>query len=84
MRVRLSKGICDEYEARLVFGGFDGWPYVPPTAGTYEIDRSTVEAMLSDAQHFFGADAPDEMLKGEARIYRAHADRCRKALAGAV
>lgn len=80
MRITLSRGICDEYNARLVFGGFDGWPEVPEQPGTYDLDRSVIEAMLSDAEHFVGPDSPDAMPKGEKGIYHAHAKRCRKAL----
>ena len=78
--IRLTKGVMDEYDARIVFHGHDGWPAVPFDAGTYDLPDATIKAMLDDALHFCGPDSPDAMPVNEKRIYSSHAKRCAEAL----
>ena len=83
-KIRLTKGIVYEYNARCVFGGFNGEPYVPETAGLHELPLETIRAMRDDAAYFAGPDGPDELPAGERRVYAAHLKRCDALLAEVV
>ena len=80
-KIRLTQGVMDEYDARIIFNGHDGWPEVPYEAGVYDLPEATIKAMLDDALHFVGPDAPDYLPANEKRIYAGHVKRCRAALA---
>jgi hypothetical protein len=82
-KILLTKGITYEYNARCVFGGFNGHPDVPDKPGVYDLPTDTIEAMRDDAEYFVGADAPDELPTSERRIYAAHLKRCSAALEAA-
>lgn len=58
VRVRVSPTIDNEYAVRGVFGGENEWPLVPDGAGTYDLPRSTAQAMLDDAVFQVCVDGP--------------------------
>jgi hypothetical protein len=79
-KILLTQGVMDEYAARCVFNGLDGYPEVPYDVGVHDIEPTIIQAMLNDALHFVGPDAPDAMPLSERRIYASLVKRCQKAL----
>lgn len=80
MKIRITATIANEYESRAVFGGEDGWPAVPDGAGTFDLPRSTIEAILADAE-FNGNPKCVDMPLAIGNAYRALARQAREVLA---
>ena len=79
--VRITPTIANEFQARCIFGGEDGWPEVPEGVGTFDLPRTTLEALLADAE-FNGCSrtGPSEMPLAIGNAYRALAKQLRNTL----